>query len=60
MGRAQFLEALRAEGIPCYDGYTPLNREAFLEHTLQSRAYQRIYSKAAVESVPGSEPLPGE
>jgi len=50
MGRAQFLKALRAEGIPCYDGYTPLNREAFLEHTLQSRAYQRIYSKAELKA----------
>jgi perosamine synthetase len=47
--RAQFLKALRAEGIPCSDGYTPLNREPFLEHTLQSRAYQRIYSKAELQ-----------
>ncbi len=48
--REQFLKALRAEGIPCADGYTPLNREAFLEHTLQSRAYQRIYSKAELQA----------
>jgi perosamine synthetase len=48
--RAQFLKALRAEGIPCYDGYTPLNKEAFLEHTLQSRAYQRIYSQATLKA----------
>ena len=48
--REQFLKALRAEGVPCYDGYTPLNKEAFLENTLQSRAYQRIYSSAELNS----------
>jgi dTDP-4-amino-4,6-dideoxygalactose transaminase len=48
--REKFLKALRAEGIPSSDGYTPLNREAFLENTLQSRAYQRIYSKAELQA----------
>ena len=48
--REQFLKALRAEGVPCYDGYTPLNKEAFLENTLQSRAYQRIYSSAELNN----------
>ncbi|MBI3462046.1 MAG: DegT/DnrJ/EryC1/StrS family aminotransferase [Planctomycetes bacterium] len=41
--RGQFLKALRAEGIPCSGGYTPLNKEAFLKDTLESKAYQRIY-----------------
>lgn len=50
MARAQFLKALTAEGIPCYDGYTPLNREAFLENTLQSRAFRRIYSAAELKT----------
>ena len=44
LARARFLEALRAEKIPCYDGYTPLNKEAYLENTLKSRAFQRVYS----------------
>jgi perosamine synthetase len=44
LSRARFLQALTAEKIPCSAGYTPLNKEAFLENTLQSRAYQRIYS----------------
>jgi len=47
--RAQFLKALQAEGVPCSCGYTPLNKEAFLENTLQSRAYQRIYSSAELK-----------
>jgi len=50
LARAQFLKALQAEGVPCYSGYTPLNKEAFLENTLQSRAYQRIYSAAELKA----------
>jgi hypothetical protein len=41
--RAKFLRALRAEGVPCSPGYTPLNRQAFLKEALGSRAYRRIY-----------------
>jgi perosamine synthetase len=41
--RAQFLKALRAEGVPCSSGYTPLNQEPFLKHTFDSRAYRAIY-----------------
>jgi perosamine synthetase len=42
--RARFLRALSAEGIPASGGYTPLNKEPFLQHTLQSRAYKYVYS----------------
>jgi perosamine synthetase len=41
--RARFLKALEAEGIPCSGGYTPLNKEPFIETTLQSRHYRSIY-----------------
>ena len=41
--RARFLEALRAEGVPCSGGYSPLNKEAFLRATLGSRGYRRVY-----------------
>lgn len=41
--RAKFLKALSAEGIPCSGGYSPLNKEAFLQAALKSKAYQRIY-----------------
>ena len=43
LSRARFLAALKAEGIPAAGGYAPLNREAFLEDTLTSRGYRRIY-----------------
>ena len=42
--RSRFLEAMRAEGIPCSGGYSPLNKEPFLKDTLHSRAYKAIYS----------------
>jgi len=41
--RAQFLKALHAEGVPGSGGYTPLNKEPFLKHTFDSRAYRAIY-----------------
>ncbi|NWF86135.1 MAG: DegT/DnrJ/EryC1/StrS family aminotransferase, partial [Bryobacteraceae bacterium] len=41
--RSRFLEALRAEGVPCSSGYTPLNKQPFVKATLATRAYQRIY-----------------
>ena len=41
--RARFLKALHAEGVPGSGGYTPLNKEPFLKHTFDSRAYRAIY-----------------
>lgn len=43
LSRDGFLKALRAEGIPCSGGYSPLNRESFVKATLNSRAYRKIY-----------------
>jgi dTDP-4-amino-4,6-dideoxygalactose transaminase len=43
--RADFLKALRAEGVPASGGYSPLNKEPFLEETLAGRGYRRIYSR---------------
>ncbi len=42
--RSKFLAAMRAEGIPCSGGYSPLNQERFLKNTLNSRAYRTIYT----------------
>jgi dTDP-4-amino-4,6-dideoxygalactose transaminase len=41
--KASFLKALAAEGIPCYGGYTPLNKAASLTNTLNGKAYRYIY-----------------
>lgn len=43
--REAFLKALRAEGIPCSSGYTPLNTQPFLQETFQSKNYKKTYSK---------------
>lgn len=42
--RERFLKAMAAEGVPCSGGYTPLNKQPFLENVLQSRGYQRLFS----------------
>jgi dTDP-4-amino-4,6-dideoxygalactose transaminase len=41
--RAAFLKALAAEGIPASGGYTPLNTQPFLQTTLATRGFQRLF-----------------
>ncbi len=48
--RSKFIKALSAEGIPSSSGYSPLYREPFLKNTLQSRAYQAIYSPQRIST----------
>jgi dTDP-4-amino-4,6-dideoxygalactose transaminase len=48
--RKHFLKALGAEGIPCTGGYTPLNKQPFLAETLNSRAFQGIYSRDRLQA----------
>jgi dTDP-4-amino-4,6-dideoxygalactose transaminase len=50
LSRAQFMRALRAEGIPCSAGYAPLNKEAFITETLNSKAYRRVYPAEVLAS----------
>ena len=47
--RARFLKALSAEGVPASGGYSPLNKEPFLAHTLGSRGFRRIYDKRILD-----------
>jgi perosamine synthetase len=47
--RAKFGAALRAEGVPCSFGYSPLNRQPFFENVLNSRNFQRMYSKERLD-----------
>ena len=48
--RAAFLQALGAEGVPASGGYSPLNREPFLEAALTSRGFRAIYPKARLDA----------
>jgi len=47
--RQKFLKALHAEGIPCSGGYGRLNEASFIRDALNSRAYVKVYGKAAVD-----------
>ncbi len=58
--RAAFLKALGAEGVPALSGYSPLNKEPFLEETLSGPGFQKIYSRAAHRHVARAKPVPAE
>ena len=45
LSRDSFLKALRAEGVPCSTGYTPLNKMPFLGNAFSTKNFQRMYSK---------------
>lgn len=47
--RARFIEAVRAEGIPIAAGYGPLNKDPFLESTLNSRPYRAVYTTQDID-----------
>ena len=47
--RAKFIQAMRAEGIPMSAIYPPLNKEPFLEASLNSRHFQTAFSKERLD-----------
>jgi len=47
--RAKFLKALRAEGVSCSQGYSPLNKMPYLNNALQSKNYQKMYPKEMLD-----------
>ncbi len=49
VSRSQFFKALQAEGISCGSGYSPLNKEPFIEQRLRSRTFQAVYSKESID-----------
>ena len=48
--RAAFLKALAAEGVPAQSGYSPLNKEPFLEAALAGPGVEAIYSRARLDA----------
>ena len=48
--RAAFLKALAAEGVPASGGYSPLNKEPFLEDAFTSRGFAAIYSQQRLQA----------
>ena len=56
--RSAFLEALRAEGVPCSPGYSPLNRAASFRRALAEQAgLVQPWQQVDVD-LPEGEPLP--
>lgn len=47
--RAAFIKALAAEGIPAQSGYTPLNKQPFLDDAFSAPGFRAIYSKARID-----------
>ncbi len=58
LARERFIKALRAEGVPCSAGYTPLNKEPFMKNTLHSRAFRYIYSPKVIAELEGRNQCP--
>ena len=49
LDRGKFLAALRAEGVPCSSGYTPLNTMPYLKNGFESKNFKRFYSAEQLE-----------
>lgn len=54
--KRQFIAAMRAEGIPCFAGYTPLTRQPMLRSEGAKRVVARSIDYYATE-IPGAERL---
>ncbi|HZH71688.1 MAG TPA: DegT/DnrJ/EryC1/StrS family aminotransferase [Mariniphaga sp.] len=49
LSRSKFLEALRAEGVPCSGGYSELNKMPFLKNTFNSKYFKKFYPKERLD-----------
>ena len=56
--RNRFVNALRAEGVPCSPGYSPLNKEKFLLDALRSEPYIRVYGREVIDAWPSKNECP--
>lgn len=46
--REEFINALRAEGVPCSSGYSELNKMPFLRNAFNSRFFKKFYSAGSL------------
>lgn len=49
LSRDNFIKALNAEGVSCYEGYQPLNTMSYLENTFKSKNFQKSYSREVLD-----------
>lgn len=59
VSRQTFLKALAAEGVPCSAGYGKQNHDGLIEEALNSRGYQRLFSKKRLKQWREENRLPG-
>ncbi|HSH20412.1 MAG TPA: DegT/DnrJ/EryC1/StrS family aminotransferase [Draconibacterium sp.] len=59
VSRAKFIEALKAEGIPCSSGYGQQNKDGLIEEALNSRGYKRLFSEKRLNQWREENVLPG-
>ncbi len=59
VSRDKFIEALRAEGIPCSSGYGQQNKDGLIEEALNSRGYKRLFSEKRLNQWREENVLPG-
>ena len=59
VSRTKFIEALRAEGIPCSSGYGQQNKDGLIEEALNSRGYKRLFSEQRLKKWREENVLPG-
>jgi dTDP-4-amino-4,6-dideoxygalactose transaminase len=59
VSRNKFIEALRAEGIPCSSGYGHQNKDGLIEEALNSRGYKRLFSEQRLKKWREENILPG-
>lgn len=49
MDREKFMEALRAEGIPCSGGYNAMNKEKYVTDLAKNKHYLNIYGEKTMK-----------
>ena len=59
VSRAKFIEALRAEGVPCNAGYGQQNKDGLIEEALNSKGYKRLFSEKRLNQWREENVLPG-
>jgi len=56
--RAKVVSALQAEGVIAVNGYPPLNKEPFLEQSLNLRSFQTVFTKERLDNYRQKNNLP--
>jgi len=59
VSREKFMDALRAEGVPCSSGYGQQNKDGLIEEALNSKGYKRLFSENRLKQWREENQLPG-